>query len=81
MTQNNDLGAVCLPGCGGDCSTCKERPFGSSPCPQKSDNGSDEECCMGNDVCENGEACFDVLKREWPLAEIAITMSKTERAS
>lgn len=53
------------------CQTCKLRPFGSAPCL---DDMPDRQECPGWDCCPNGKFCCDVLKCEWPLAEVAVKM-------
>jgi hypothetical protein len=47
------------------------RPFGSAPCL---DDMPEHQECPGSDCCPNGEVCIDVATREWPLAELALTM-------
>jgi len=54
------------------CATCRLRPFGSAPCL---DDLPDSQECPGSDCCPNGKECIDILKREWPLAEVALKMA------
>jgi hypothetical protein len=51
----------------GACHTCKERPFGSTPCLD-----TDENIDCPN--CPNEMICGQIAAREWSLAEIAVAM-------
>jgi hypothetical protein len=77
MPEETDRGAPCgfcweiLFAYCPDCRICKLRQFGSAPCL---DDMPDHQECPGANHCPNGDVCIDVLKREWPLAAIALKM-------
>ena len=60
-----------------DCMICRLRPFGSAPCL---DDLPEYQTCPGSDCCPNGDVCIEVLKRESPLAEVALKVTELQRA-
>jgi len=60
-----------------DCMICRLRPFGSAPCL---DDLPEYQTCPGSDCCPNGDVCIEVLKRESPLAEVALKVTELRQA-